>query len=225
MRQSDAINWGAAILLSLLVHGMIFLGGSPRTGEKNPVASMAPIVTRVNFHQSLHDTEPDEPHQIKKQPPRQLKKIEAEPARAKSAAQEPAEPKPVVPQQESVEKTEPVRQAAAEEQTREEHVSHLSKGLSLKERQLYLHKLMSHIESFKYYPRSARMRSLQGEVKVSFILLDNGYYKQLKLDGPHSVLVKATRSAMESAVPFPSPPEGMILPGQLELTMSYSLTQ
>jgi len=67
------------------------------------------------------------------------------------------------------------------------------------------------------------MRSLEGEVKVSFVLLDNGSYRQLKLDGGHPVLVKATRSALESAVPFPTPPKGMILPERLELTMSYSL--
>ena len=219
MMQSDAINWSVAILLSLLVHSMILMGGGARTGEENTITLQAPIITRLSFNQSFDDTVPDEPRSIEKQRLRPLKKAEAEPILAK-----PVEAKPAVPKNESVEETEPVRQAAVQEQVKGKRVVDSSEGLLQKERQLYLHKLMSHIESFKYYPRAARLRSLEGDVKVSFMLLENGYYKQLKLDGSHSMLVKAARSAMESAVPLPSPPTGITLPGPLEFTISYSLT-
>jgi protein TonB len=230
MTQSEVINWSLAILLSLLVHSIVLMSGGARTGHKNHPVLQEPIVTRLSFNQSSDDAVPDVPRPIVKQQPRPLKKTqtkptEPEPTEPEPAVAKPAEPEPAVAirQKESAKRTEPARQTAAQQQAEGKHVSHSTDGLLPKERQQYLHKLMSHIESFKYYPRSARMRSLEGDVKVSFMLLDNGYYKQLKLDGAHSVLVKATRSALESAVPFPSPPEGMILPGQLELTMSYSL--
>ena len=93
------------------------------------------------------------------------------------------------------------------------------------QRQQYLHKLLSHIESFKFYPRAARRRSLQGNVKISFILRDDGYYEQLTLDGGHTALVKAAQQALESAMPLPVPPKDIELSRQIEFSMVYSLTQ
>jgi protein TonB len=200
------------------------MGGSPRTGEKNATALKAPIITRLSFNQSSPDTVPEEPVPIKRQQPKPLKKIKPEPVRVKPAEKKPVAAEPVLRKKEAVEKKDPARQTAVQEQIKGERISHSPEGLLQKERQLYLHELMSHIESFKYYPRAARKRYLQGDVKVSFMLLDDGYYRQLKLDGKHSVLVKATRSAMEMAVPFPLPPEGIKLPARFEFTMSYSLT-
>jgi protein TonB len=216
--QSDAINWSAAILLSLLAHSMILVGAGAQIGEENAIVLQSPVITRLSFNHSLDDTAQDEPRQTEKQQPVPLKKIEAEPALTK-----PAETKPIIQKQEPVEHSEPVRQAAVHEPAKGKRVSDESDGILQKERQLYLYKLMTHIESFKYYPRSARKRSLEGDVKVEFVLLDDGYYKQLKLDGEHAVLVKATRSAMESAVPLPTPSRASILPERLEFTMSYSL--
>lgn len=219
MMQPDAINWSVAILLSLLVHSIILIGSGGRTGDINAVALQAPIITRLSFNQSLVDTVPDEPRPAEMQRASPFTKVESKPAAEKTA-----EAKPTIRQQKSVEQTEPVRQAAAQEQVKGDLVSESSEMLLQKERQQYQHELMSHIESFKYYPRSARKRSLEGDVKVSLVLLDDGLYKQLTLDGEHSVLVKATRTAIESAAPFPSPPEDIALPWRLEFTMSYSLT-
>ena len=216
--QSDAINWSVAILLSLLVHSIIIAAGGARTGEENAIVSPASAITRLSFSQSLDDTAQDEPRPVEKPRPAPIKKVDAEPVLA-----QPAETKPIIQKHEPAENTEPLRQTAAHQQVKGKPVSHVSEGLLQKERELYLHQLMTHIESFKYYPRSARKRSLEGDVKVSFMLLDDGYYNQLKLDGEHSVLVNATRSAMESAVPLPTPSRDAILPERLEFTMSYSL--
>lgn len=217
--QSEAINWSVAILLSLLVHSVVLMNHGTRIGEESAIVLHAPIVTRLSFSQSIDDTAQDQPRPAQKQIARPLKKVETEPVLTK-----PAEAKPTVQQKDPAEKIETIRQVSAQPQVKGKHVSHSSEGLLQKKRQQYQHELMSHIESFKYYPRSARKRSLEGNVKVSLMLLDDGYYKQLMLDGEHSVLVKATRSAMESAVPFPSPPEDIALPWRLEFTMSYSLT-
>lgn len=217
--QSEAINWSVAILLSLLVHSLVLMNHGARMGEENAIVLQAPIVTRLSFNQPSNDTPQDEPRPAQQQRVEPLKKVAAEPVLTK-----PAEVKPTVRQEDSAEKTEAISQLDVQHQARGKHVSHSSEGLLQKEREQYQHELMRHIESFKYYPRSARKRSLEGDVKVSLMLLDDGFYKQLMLDGEHSVLVKATRSAIESAAPFPLPPEDIALPWRLEFTMSYSLT-
>lgn len=224
MRQSEAINWSVAILLSLLAHSMILVGSGARLGEENAIDLQAPIITRLSFNMSSDDAVLEEPRLIEEQQPRPVKKVEANPALAKTAETRPVEEKSVIQQTESMEKIEPVRQVAVQELVQGSQVSDSSEMLLQHERQQYLHKLMGHIESFKYYPRAARKRSLEGDVKVSFVLLDDGSYKQLSLDGRHSALVKAARVAIESATPLPVPPKDITIPGQIEFTMSYSLT-
>jgi periplasmic protein TonB len=230
MMQSDAVNWSVAILLSLLVHGMILFGKGARIGEQDAIVLQAPIITRLNFNRHSEEVVPDKPRPVEKQQPQPVKKVAVEPVKAKPVRQKPAEKKQVIRQPESSEKIEPVRQAPVQEQmvvqkqVQGRAVSHSSDNLMQQEHQKYLHQLMSHIESFKYYPRSARRRSLEGEVNVSFTILGDGTYKQLSLDGRHSVLVKATRLALESAIPLPVPPRDAALSRQIEFTMSYSLT-
>lgn len=224
MRQSEAINWSLAILLSLLVHSMILLGSGARTGEQNAIDLQSPIITRLSFNIPLDDAVLEAPRQSEKQQPGPVKKVKTKPVLSKTAETGPTEKKPVIQQTESVEKTEPVRTVAVQELVQGSQVSDSSAMQLQHERQQYLQKLMSHIETFKYYPRAARKRALEGEVKVSFVLLDDGTYKQLSLDGRHSALVKAARVAVESATPLPVPPKDIAIAGQIEFTVSYSLT-
>jgi periplasmic protein TonB len=223
MRQSEAINWSVAILLSLLVHSIVLMGSGARMGEEMAIVSQTPIITRLSFNELLDDTVLDEPRPIERQQARPVKKVVAEPVQSKPVETKPTEEKPIIRQTESLEKIEPISQVAVQEHVQGRQVSDSSEKLLQQERQQYLQQLMSHIESFKYYPRAARKRSLEGEVKVSFILLDDGSYKQLSLDGRHSALVKASRVAMELATPLPVPPNDMAIPGQIDFTMSYSL--
>lgn len=224
MRQSEAINWGVAVLLSLLVHSIILMTSGARMGEEIAIVSQTPIITRLSFNKLLDEAVLDEPRLIERQRPRPVKKVAAKPVQSKPVETRPTEEKPIIRQAESLEKIEPISQVAVQERVQGRQVSNSSEKLLQQERQQYLHQLMSHIESFKYYPRAARKRSLEGEVKVSFILLDDGSYKQLSLDGRHSSLVKASRVAMESATPLPVPPNDMVIPRQIDFTMLYSLT-
>ena len=214
--QADAINWSVAILLSLLVHSIMFLGRGAQMGAENAAVLQAPLITRLSFNKPVDRAVPDEPRPIKKQEPK--------PALAKPVKKKPIKKKQVTRRIESVEKTEPVRQIAVLEQVQGQQVSHSSEGLLKRERQQYLHKLLSHIESFKFYPRAARRRSLEGNVKISFILSDDGYCEQLTFDGGHTALVKAARQALESAMPLPAPPKDIGLSRQIEFAMVYSLT-
>lgn len=229
MMQSDAVNWSVAILLSLLVHSMILMGSGARLGEDDAIVSQVPMITRLSFNQSFADAVLDKQGPVEKQRPQPVKKVAAkpvqsQPVQARPVEQKPAEEKQTIETSESSEKTEPVRQVALQERAQGRQLSYSSDNMIQQERQKYLHQLMSHIESFKYYPRVARRRALEGEVKVSFMILGDGHYRQLSLDGRHSTLVKATRLALESAIPLPVPPKEIALSRQIEFTMSYSLT-
>ena len=216
MIQADTINWSVAILLSLLVHSMMFMGRGAQMGAENATVLQAPLITRLSFNKPLDRTVLDEPPPIKKQEPK--------PVLTKPVKKKPVKKEKVTRRPEPVEKTEPVRQVTPLAQVRGQQVSHSTDGLLKRKRQQYLYKLLSHIESFKFYPRAARKRSLEGDVKISFLLGDDGYCEQLMLDGRHTVLVKATRQALESAMPLPAPPKDIKLSRQIEFVMVYSLT-
>ena len=211
MIRSDAFNWGVAILLSMLAHSMLLMSSGAQMGAKNAVVLQAPLITRLSFNKPLDKTVLDDPRPIKKQ-------------QSKPVTVKPLKKKQVIQQEQLLEKVEPVSQVVPLEQVQGRQVSHSTDGLMRRERQQYLHKLLSHIEAFKFYPRSARMRSLEGNVGISFVLHSNGSYEQLMVDGKHAVLVKATRQAMESAMPLPAPPKDISVPEQIEFDMVYSLT-
>jgi len=62
-----------------------------------------------------------------------------------------------------------------------------------------------HLESFKYYPVSARRRGIEGDVDVSFMLVQGGaaeHVKVLKGSG-YTVLDHAALSTVARAQPFP----------------------
>jgi len=225
MMQSDTINWTLAILLSLFVHSLVFMGRGAQIGVESSTVFQAPLITRLSFNTPVEKTVIDEPLPIKKQEPSPVKKVEPKPVKKKTVKKQQIKKKQITRRTEPVEKTEPVRQIAAPAQIQGQQVSHVSDGLLKRERQQYLHKLLSHIESFKYYPRAARKRSLEGDVTISFVLQDDGCYEQLSIDGRHKILVKATQHALESAMPLPVPPKDIGLSSKIEFVMAYSLTQ
>jgi protein TonB len=214
--------------MSLLVHGMIVTGKGAHIGEESINVSRVPLITRLSFSVPAEKIIPDVPHQIKKQEPPPVKKVQPEPVRKKkikkkTVSKKPIEKRQVLRRAEPEEIIEPVRQIAAPVQVEEQQVVQASEGLMRHEREQYLHKLLSHIESFKFYPRAARKRSLEGDVKISFLLRDDGRYEELSIDGSHTLLVKATRHALESAMPLPVPPKDIGLSTKIEFVMAYSL--
>ncbi len=90
-------------------------------------------------------------------------------------------------------------------------------------RQHYLSNLLSHIESFKYYPQSARRRGLNGEVNVSFELLGTGRITDLVISGGPLLLQRASEQAVHQAVPMPTPPAEVPTPMQMSFVMQYQL--
>jgi protein TonB len=91
------------------------------------------------------------------------------------------------------------------------------------ERESYLLQLLAHIDSHKFYPRSARRRGMEGEIQVAFYLLSNGSISDLQIKGGSKVLRKAAKQAVQRALSLPPPPESVRLQEQIRFGMVYRL--
>jgi protein TonB len=91
------------------------------------------------------------------------------------------------------------------------------------ERESYLQHLLAHIDSHKFYPRSARRRGMEGEVQVAFYLLRDGSINDLQVEGGSKVLRNAAKQAVQQALSLPPPPESMQLQEQIRFGMVYRL--
>lgn len=87
----------------------------------------------------------------------------------------------------------------------------------------YLSRLQAHIESYKYYPRSARKQGIQGAVGVRFELHEGGRISPAKCSGGHRLLRHAAERAIQDSLPLPAPPEKMRLPLDIHFEMHYTL--
>jgi protein TonB len=91
------------------------------------------------------------------------------------------------------------------------------------ERESYLLQMLAHIDSHKFYPRKARRRGMEGEIKVGFYLLKDGSISDLQVTGGSKVLRKAAKQAVQRALSLPPPPESMRLQEQIRFGMVYRL--
>jgi len=91
------------------------------------------------------------------------------------------------------------------------------------ERESYLLRLLAHIDNHKFYPRTARRRGVEGEIKVAFYLRKDGSISNLQVTGGSKVLRKAAKQAVQQALSLPPPPESMPLQEQIHFGMVYRL--
>ena len=91
------------------------------------------------------------------------------------------------------------------------------------ERESYLLQLLAHIDSHKFYPRSARRSGIEGEIQVVFYLLRDGSISDLQIKGGSKVLRKAAKQAVQQSLALPRPPESMRLQEQIRFGMVYRL--
>ena len=223
MSQTEIFSWAAAILLSLLLHSMLLMQSGTSMGVENAPLLPASIVTRLNFNKAENKPMQEAPRAVEKKPVKTLKKVELRPLKKKKIKQKAVPVKTIEAVSPPELFTAPVTEAQVLVSQPGQQANHSTEILLREKRQQYLYKLLTHIESFKYYPRAARRRGVEGEMKVSLTLLDDGAYKQLTIDGEHNVLVQATTQALESAIPLPAPPGDIGLSRQIEFTMVYSL--
>lgn len=93
------------------------------------------------------------------------------------------------------------------------------------EKTQYLEAIAAHLDKHKFYPRSARRRHIEGNVKVSFDLLQDGNILNLKIMTGHSALQKATTESINSSLPMPPRPESLLTLNTMtiEYSMQFSL--
>jgi protein TonB len=99
----------------------------------------------------------------------------------------------------------------------------IDEGLIERERQRYLASLMAHIEQYKWYPKSARRRRIEGMVHVDFTLFADGSTSDISVKNASPVLLAAAREAVAKAVPMPPPPAVIDCPMKCEFKMSFNL--
>jgi protein TonB len=87
----------------------------------------------------------------------------------------------------------------------------------------YLARLLAHIDSHKFYPRSARRRGQEGDVHVAFYLLQDGGIRALEISGDNRQLREAAERAVQAALPLPQPPASINLHEQVSFSMQFRL--
>jgi len=91
----------------------------------------------------------------------------------------------------------------------------------------YYEMLTMRIESHKKYPRIAQRRSIEGHVKVEFVIIQGGKVKDITVikSSGRKILDRAAMNAIKNASPFPVPPRQLIkLPLKLAIVIAFELT-
>jgi len=230
MRRTDGIVWSAALVISLLIHGVLFINRTTelstvleKKGPENSITRISFLVPAPSVAKPV-DVIPELP-----EPQPVIEKPELKPEPKPEPKLKPKlKPKPV----EKVTPAREVRQVS--KRTSPTSSAAIAKALpvlqpvvdprlSEQARQTYLAELLSHIESHKHYPRSARRRHIEGVVQVSFRLLPEGQIDGLKVTGKRRVLQQASRSAVVASLPVPRPPKELDLPLSVNFSMAFVL--
>jgi periplasmic protein TonB len=203
----NRLDWSlrsVALVISLLFHGVFFL----TTGSVAGNSEQAPAqrkVTRVSFRSEVAPQAPPLPQPKVPEP-------KIEPKKNKAKKQRKPEPKVEVPKPPSAPTAEAKVAGTVDDQAFIE-----------KARQKYLRQLMAHIEGYKNYPKAARRRRIEGDVKVAFTLQSEGRVASLSAGGAHALLNDAANAAVIAAQPMPQPPETVKLPWQISFTMRFTI--
>jgi protein TonB len=157
-------------------------------------------------------------------PPTPVQKPVSKPKLARKPPPKPAiEPLPTISKQ--PETTEPVEERTAVSSYTEAPLNKpaLDQIVLINERDSYLTRMLAHIDSHKFYPRKARHRGMEGEVKIAFYLHKDGSISDLQVSGGSRVLRTAAKQAVRSALSLPRPPESFHLQKQIRFGMVYRL--
>lgn len=90
-------------------------------------------------------------------------------------------------------------------------------------RQRYFSNLLTHIEGYKYYPRSARQRGIEGSIEIAFRLLADGNITDLTTSGGSLILQRAAKNSVTDALPLPLCPPEITCPMLVSYAMQFKL--
>ena len=169
--------------------------------------------------------QPPEPQEVVK-PVKPKKVIQPKPKPVEKKIVQPVKPEPVVEEAEEIVEEPPVEEERVEQVVESQPYNPpVNTALLAIEKEQYLNTIAAHLEKYKFYPRSARRRHIEGDVKVSFDLLEDGNILNLKIFSGHSALQKATSASITSALPMPPRPESLLALNtiKIEYSMQFSL--
>jgi len=235
MNSFEHSSFFVAAVLSVTVHAAaaVYLGHYNAQSADQPQAtasvmliSLAPAVQAAPQAESKPVplatpetiTEPPPP------PPTPVQKPAPKPRLARKPPPKPViEPLPAT--SEPPEKTEPVEDQTALSAYTEAPLNKpaLDQMVLIDERESYLTRMLAHIDSHKFYPRKARNRGMEGEVKIAFYLHKDGSISDLEVSGASRVLRTAAKQAVKRALSLPRPPESFHLQQQIRFGMVYRL--
>jgi len=224
---------GGALVVSLLLHGLLFLDtGSTAGNTKQQMPKRT--VTHVSFRSVAAPQTAPQPQQaapVKSPEPEVTEAPEPppkpQPPKKEQGTKRARQPEPATqpPPQQEVAPSEPTTEEAEKSPAAAEVVAGTVKDPALIEqaKQEYLRRLMAHIEEYKEYPRAARRRRIEGDVRVVFTLFDGGAISAVSTEGGHPLLAEAARMAVKEAAPMPTPPETLSLPWTVAFTMRFTI--
>ena len=196
------------------------------TPKTEPVVLPEPVPEKV-VEKVIKKPEPVVEKQKPRAKPRKKKKPEPKPKPVKPVRKKPLTKKPPVkakPSQPAPQvNSNPTKATPVKHIKTSPVVAQADQRLIEQTRMTYQALLMRHIEAHKNYPRVARKRKIEGKIIVSFTLLADGQIKNLRLNGKRSILQKASRNAIQAALPMPRPPSEISLPAEIRFVMNYFL--
>ena len=209
MIDRDIMRWIVGIGLSLILHAALLIQTGAQLGVENASEGKVPMITRLNFYQqrSTQIESLQKPSLIDPI----IKKIKTA---AKSVNEK------ILDEPRQVEVDEPLAHVQAQSQGQ---LSDNKSALLISKKKEYMQELLAHIENYKFYPRSARSRGIEGDIQVFFELMADGNIRALKVTRGRSVLQRATQQAVQNAIPLPVPPLELSMPQKIEFTIQYRL--
>lgn len=211
------------LLLSIIIHAAFFIRFSGLQDEHDVTKKISHSIEII-----LTKTSPEQPPIEKAitppEPP--VKKIKAEPELVKKV-NKPAENFFAEQPIEELEKKQPEK--LIEEPTNLASSQPLNTqadpALISSEKAQYLKHIAAHLDKHKFYPRSAKRRHIEGDVKVSFDLLLDGYILNLHTLSGHITLQEATSRSIHEALPLPKRPDSLLSLNtmKIEYTMQFAL--
>jgi protein TonB len=223
MLTRDRICLLLAASLSLGVHATAAVWLSVHTsaadGLNHPpmqIVQLSLITQRATPPPAAPDPVPEiKPAPVKPPPPPRPRPVPHQPPRVQPERTQPApEPETVVSLP-----TEPT--AAGKPETITQQQPQTTAAAPAQES--YLARLLAHIDSHKFYPRSARRRGQEGDVHVAFYLLQDGGIRALEVSGGNRQLREAAQRAVQASLPLPQPPASINLHEQVSFSMQFRL--
>jgi periplasmic protein TonB len=210
-------------LFSILLHILFLVRFS---GLENKSHSDIPVSHSVNISLSRYIPEeaPQTQHEnkpVKKKLVKKVNPLESQvvaPAEIQSAIEETKKEERVVEEEPIIEESFVQNQAT--------NVP-VDPALLVNEKAQYIEAIAAHLDKHKFYPRSARRRHIEGDVKISFGLLLDGNIINLKILSAHTSLEKASSESIHNALPMPPRPENLLALNtiQIEYTMQFAMKQ